>query len=94
MEKTVTLKPFDYDVADDVYSCLFQHIPGETETGLMPTPAASYQLVVSALELVLWDVHGEQRDIIRKAIGITEYLRDVQKQRERTARMAARNKEE
>lgn len=89
MEKNVTLRPFSRKVADDVYSCLFQHIPGETETGLSPIPSASYQLVASALELILWEVHGEQREAIRKAIGITEYLRDKQKMRE----WAAQDKE-
>lgn len=82
MEKTVTLKPYDRDVAEDVFSVLFNGIEYSTESGLMEVPSASYQLVVSALESIRWDVHGAEYDTIKKAIGIVEGLRDRQKMRE------------
>lgn len=86
MEKAVTLKPFDWDVAEDVFSCLFNHIPGETEKGLMPIPAASYQLVVSALEMIRWDVSGDDKETIKRAAAIVAGLRDQQKRREWAAK--------
>ena len=89
MEKTVTLKPYDRNVSDDVFSCLFNHIDHETETGLMEIPSASYQLIVSALEMIRWDCTGADRDTIKKATGIVEYLRDQQKMREWNRRDAS-----
>lgn len=82
MEKNVTLRPYDRDVAEDVFSVLFNHIDFSTEDGLMEVPSASYQLVVSALESIRWDVRGEAKETIKKAIGIVEGLRDAQKMRE------------
>lgn len=81
-EKTLTIKPYDHDVADDVYSVLFYGSDKETEEGLMEIPAASYQIVVSALELMRWEVRGGDREVLRQATGIVEYLRDRQKNRE------------
>ena len=82
MEKTITLKPYDREVAEDVFSILFNNIENSTEDGLMELPSASYQLVVSALESIRWDVRGDDRETIKKAIGIVEGLRDKQKMRE------------
>lgn len=82
MEKTITLKPYDREVSEDVFSVLFNHIDYSTEDGLMELPSASYQLVVSALESIRWDVRGDDRETIKKAIGIVEGLRDKQKMRE------------
>ena len=82
MEKTITLKPYDREVAEDVFSILFNNIENSTEDGLMELPSASYQLVVSALESIRWDVRGDDRETIRVAISIVEGLRDKQKMRE------------
>lgn len=81
-EKTVTLKPYDREVAYDVFSVLFNGIDFDTEDGLSEIPSASYQLVVSALEMIRWEVHGADREIFKKATGIVEMLRDRQKMRE------------
>lgn len=82
-ETTMTVKPYDYDVADDVYSVLFYGSDKSTEDGLMEIPAASYQIVVSALELIRWEVRGADHEIIKETIGIVAGLRDIQKNRER-----------
>lgn len=81
-EKTITLKPYDHAVADDVFSVLFYGSDLETETGLRELPSASYQLVASALELIRWDVSGKDRDILKSACAIIEQQRDIQKMRE------------
>ena len=82
-EKTMTVKPYDYDVADDVYSVLFYGSDKSTEDGLMEIPAASYQIIVSALELMLWEVHGQDRDTMRETIATVSMLKERQKERER-----------
>ena len=82
-EKQVTLKPYDHEVQNDVYDVLFCGTDHETEQGFTEIPAASYQLIVSALELIRWDAETqEDRDIIRKATGLVERYRDQQKRRE------------
>lgn len=83
-DSTVKLIPYDYDVADEVFIRLFRCWGNqyEREDGLTEIPAASYQLVVSALEYIRWDCSGENRDAIKKAISIVEGLRDCQKMRE------------
>ena len=82
-EMNVTLRPYDNDVIHDVYSVLFHGSDKETECGYIEIPADSYQLVVSALELILWEVHSmEDREVFKKTIGIVEGLRDKQKLRE------------
>ena len=63
------LKAYDYDVADDVFSALFTK-GLDREDGLIEIPAASLQLVASALEYITWDASGQDREIIRKARGI------------------------
>ena len=81
-EKTVTLRPYDSGVSNEVFSILFHGIEHETEEGLMELPAASYQLVISALELIRWDVCGDDAMAIRNATAILCGLRDRQKLRE------------
>lgn len=82
MEKTMTVKPYDYDVVDDLFPVLF--ITNNTrEDGLTEIPAASLQMVVSALELIRWEVRGADHEIIKETIGIIAGLRDIQKNRER-----------
>ena len=81
-EKTVTLRPYDREVSDDVFSVLFNGIEYETEEGLMELPAASYQLVISALELIRWDVCGDDAMTISNATAIIRCLRDRQELRE------------
>lgn len=81
-EKDVTLRPFDSDVAEDVYSILFCTSEYEREDGLFEIPAASYQLVLSALELIQWETKGADREAIKQARGVVSWLRDVQKGRE------------
>lgn len=82
-ETTMTVKPYDYDVADDVYSVLFYGSDKSTEAGLMEIPAASYQLIISALELMLWEVRGQDRDTMRETIATVSMLKERQKERER-----------
>lgn len=81
-EKTMTVKPYDYDVVDDLFPVLFI-TNNNREDGLTEIPAASLQLVVSALELIRWEVRGADHEIIKETIGIVAGLRDIQKNRER-----------
>ncbi|MBO5969199.1 MAG: hypothetical protein J6S14_11960 [Clostridia bacterium] len=81
-EKTMTVKPYDYDIADDLFPVLFR-TNVEREDGLTEIPAASLQMIVSALELIRWEVRGGDRAIIIQAEGIISGLRDIQKIRER-----------
>lgn len=80
-ELNMELKPYDYDVADEVFSSLFTKGLDRGD-GLIEIPAASLQLVVSALEYIAWDVYGENRAIVKTATAIVENLRDAQKRRE------------
>ena len=78
---TVELKPYDHDVADDIFSALF--CKGlDREDGLKEIPSASLQLLISGLEYVLWDLTGNDRSTVKSTISILSYLRDVQKGRE------------
>ena len=81
-DMNMTVKPYDYDVADALFPILFR-TNNEREDGLTEIPAASLQMVVSALELIRWEVRGGDREIIRQAEGIISGLRDIQKNRER-----------
>ena len=81
-DMNMTVKPYDYDVADALFPILFR-TNTEREDGLTEIPAASYQMIVSALELIRWEVRGWDREIIRQATGIIAGLRDIQKNRER-----------
>ena len=94
MEKNITLRPYDRDVSDDVFSVLFYRDMHERPDGLTEIPAASYQLVISALELMRWEVKpGAEKDALNHTIALVEYLRDEQKDRE-WMRREMKNKEE
>ena len=93
MEKTMTVKPYDHDVVDELTAILlwpelFKDIRGD---GLMDIPAATLQLGINILESAKYymadltenlDKRKEYRETMSKAIGIMEDLRDVQKRRE------------
>ena len=81
-EKNVTLKPYDHTVANDVFSVLFYGSSYETEDGYMEIPADSYQLIVSALDLIRWETHGDDYAALMKTKFLIENLRDKQKRRE------------
>ena len=83
-DRMIVLPPFDYDVADKVFSSLFLENcrSYERDDGLTEIPAASYQLVVSALEAIRWELDGDDYTTIRRATAIVERLRDAQKRRE------------
>ena len=80
-DKTMTVKPYDYEVVDDLFPILFI-ANNNREDGLTEIPAASLQMVVSALELIRWEVRGADHEIIKETIGIIAGLRDEQKKRE------------
>lgn len=80
--QTVTLTPYDWEVSDVVFDALFCRFDHENELGLTEIPEASYQLVISALEAIRWEVFGADLYTIKQAIGIVEKLRDMQKMRE------------
>lgn len=83
MEKTITLKPYDDNVADAVFNVLFTDTGYGREDHLTEIPSASYQLVVSAMECILWELdEKEERNAIIKARNIVELLMDEQKVRE------------
>lgn len=85
-EETITLKPYDDDVQNSVFHALFCSSSYSTETGLREIPADSYQLVVSALDLIRWEARGEDRETLKHAIAIVSRFRDQQKLRERYLR--------
>lgn len=80
----IALSPFDYDVTDRVFAELFLEgcKSNDRDDGLTEIPAASYQLVVSALEAIRWELSGDDYTTLRKATAIVERLRDMQKRRE------------
>lgn len=79
---TLTLKPYRHDVTDKVFSALF-YTDIETEGGVTEIPADSYQLVLSALELIRWEVYNEkERAALNDTIWLITSLRDKQKMRE------------
>lgn len=75
---TIDVKAYDHDVIDNVFDALFR-TGNDRPDGLTEIPAASYQLIVSALEYITWELTGPDRDTIKKARGIVEGLRDKQK---------------
>jgi len=81
MEKTAMIKAYDYDSADQAFDVLFC-TGRDRSDGIIEIPAASYQLLVSALECLRWETSGSDNKIINQAIGIAERLRDQQKRRE------------
>lgn len=83
MEKNITLRPYDREVADDIFSVLFNRDMPDRPDGLTEIPAASYQLVISALELIRWEVSpGRDWEALRTTVALVERLRDEQKERE------------
>lgn len=80
-ELTLTVKPYDDVSADAIFPILFR-TNVEREDGLTEIPAASYQLVISALEQMTWESFGEDRATLRRAISVVDFLRDMQKGRE------------
>ena len=76
--KIEEIKPYDYDVAEAVFTALFK-THNETTDDLTEIPAASYQLVKSALEWMAWEVTGQDREDIKAAMYVVERLRDKQK---------------
>ena len=80
--KEVELRPFDEDVAEDVFQILFCTSEYDRGDGMYEIPAASYQLVLSALELIQWETKGANREAIKQARAVIAFLRDVQKGRE------------
>lgn len=77
------IKPYDNEVADAIFAKLFWTREYTTEDGLREIPAASYQMVVSALDLFLGEVKDEaKRKSIKQTIGVVQNLRDKQKMRE------------
>lgn len=93
MEKTMLVKPYDYDVVDELtgillWTELFKDIRGD---GIMDIPAATLQLGINILESAKYYVsdltedlnkRASMREAILKAVGIMEHLRDAQKTRE------------
>lgn len=91
MEKTMTVKPYDRDVVDDLTTILLWKDMKDRGDGLMDIPAATLQLGLNILESAKYymadltenlDKRREYREAMSKAIGIMEGLRDVQKIRE------------
>ena len=79
--KIEEVKPYDYDVADAVFVALFR-THTSTEDDLTEIPAASYQLVQSALEYMAWEATGQDREDIKAAMYAVEKLCYKQKMRE------------
>ena len=69
------------ELCDKAYVKLFCESPYE-HNGLKECPSSAYQLMVSALEFILWELNEEDWAIIKQAVGICERLRDEQKRRE------------
>lgn len=89
----IDLRPYDHDSAEKAFSVLFtKGIDGDD--GLKEVPSAALQLLVSGLEYTAWGMHGEDRDVLKKAQYLCERLRDQQKMREwkRKADLAAENR--
>lgn len=76
-----TVKAYDSQSAQDAFSVLFCNGLARGD-GLIEIPAASLQMVISALEYIRYDCCGKDYDTIKQAIEIVENLRDVQKMRE------------
>ena len=73
---------YDEDFSEAVYRTLFCENDKKTEAGLMEIPAGGYQLIVSALESLCWEVDGHDRDTLKEAVSVVTKLRDRQKVRE------------
>ena len=91
MEKTMTVKPYDRNVVDELTTILLWKDMKDRGDGLMDIPAATIQLGINILEIAKYymsdltdnlEKRREYREAMYKAIGIMEDLRDVQKRRE------------
>lgn len=91
MEKTLTVKPYDRDVVDDLTTILLWKDMVDRGDGYMDIPAATLQLGINILESAKYymsdltdnlDKREKYRETMRSAISIMEHLRDVQKIRE------------
>ena len=92
MEKTLTVKPYDHDVIDELTTILLWKDMKDRGDGYMDIPAATLQLGINILESAKYYVSDLTEDLNKrasiresmgKAISIMEHLRDVQKIRER-----------
>lgn len=91
MEKTMTVKPYDRNVVDELTTILLWKDMKDRGDGIMDIPAATIQLGINILESAKYymadltdnlEKRREYREAMYKAIGIMEDLRDVQKRRE------------
>ena len=92
MEKTMTVKPYDRNVVDELTTILLWKDMKDRGDGIMDIPAATLQLGINILESAKYymadltedlDKRREYREAMLKAIIIMERLRDLQKIRER-----------
>ena len=91
MEKTMTVKPYDRTVVEELTTILLWKDMKDRGDGYMDIPAATLQLGINILESAKYymsdltdnlEKRREYREAMYKAIGIMEDLRDVQKRRE------------
>ena len=91
MEKTMTVKPYDRNVVDELTTILLWKDMVDRGDGYMDIPAATLQLGINILESAKYymadltedlDKREKYRETMRSAISIMEGLRDVQKIRE------------
>lgn len=91
MEKTMTVKPYDRNVVDELTTILLWKDMKDRGDGYMDIPAATIQLGINILESAKYymsdltenlDKREKYRETMRSAISIMEGLRDVQKIRE------------
>lgn len=91
MEKTMTVKPYDRNVVDELTTVLLWKDMKDRGDGYMDIPAATIQLGINILESAKYymsdltenlDKREKYRETMRSAISIMEGLRDVQKIRE------------
>lgn len=92
MEKTMTVKPYDRNVVDELTTILLWKDMKDRGDGIMDIPAATLQLGINILESAKYymadltedlDKRREYREAMLKSIIIMERLRDLQKIRER-----------
>lgn len=92
MEKTMTVKPYDRNVVDELTTILLWKDMKDRGDGYMDIPAATIQLGINILESAKYymsdltenlDKREKYRETMRSAISIMERLRDLQKIRER-----------
>ena len=91
MEKTMTVRPYDRNVVDELTTVLLWKDMKDRGDGYMDIPAATIQLGINILESAKYymadltedlDKRREYREAMYKAIDIMEGLRDAQKIRE------------